>query len=311
MAVFRSSSFHKKSSIGKNGWWALMCFPAFLLIFLFSYVPLPGIIIAFKDFSFAKGLFGSEWTGFRNFEFFFQSNDFLLVTRNTILYNLGFMLIGNAVAVIFALMMYEINKKYFLKAYQTIMFFPYFLSWVVVGYMLFSFISPSYGILTSFLRGMGLEYIDFYSDPAYWPFILILAGIWKGTGSGSVIYYASIVGIDKEYFEAAEIDGASKLQAITNITLPFIRPLVILFLILGIGSMFRSDFGLFYILPQNLGLLQDTTGVIDTYVFNMLKAVGDVGMSAAVGLYQSLVGFVLIMLSNWIVRRVEPENAVF
>lgn len=296
---------------GRNGIWFLMCTPMLLLTLIFAYIPMPGVILAFKNYNFSKGLFGSDWVGFQNFSFFFKSQDFWLVTRNTVGLNLLFLIIGHLVALLFAILMFEITKKFFLKLYQTIMFFPYFLSWVVVGYMLYAFLNMEYGMVNQFLKSLGVEPIAWYTEPAYWPWILLLVSIWKGVGANCIIYYASIIGIDSEYYEAAVLDGASKRQMVMYITIPFVMPLVILFLLLGIGQIFRADFGMFYILPRNSGILQSTTQVIDTYVYNMLRQVNDMGMGAAVGLYQSVVGFILIFTANLLVKRVSRENALF
>lgn len=296
---------------GKNGIWLLMCAPMMLLTLLFSYIPIPGIVLAFKDYNFTNGIFGSEWVGFKNFDFFFKSQDFWMVTRNTVGLNLLFLFVGHFVALVFAIIMFEITKKSFLKLYQTIMFFPYFLSWVVVGYMLYAFLNMDLGIANRFLANFGIEPIAWYQEPKFWPYILVFISIWKSTGASCVIYYASIIGIDTEYYEAAALDGASKRQMAIHITIPSILPLVFLFLLLGIGQIFRADFGMFYILPRNSGILQSTTLVIDTYVYNMLRQLNDMGMGAAVGLYQSVVGFILILGSNMIVKKFSSENSLF
>lgn len=297
---------------GSNNWiWLLMSLPAVIFILIFCYIPMPGVILAFKNFNYAKGLMASPWAGLTNFKFFFNSPDFGLVTRNTLVMNILFLVVDNFVSVAFAVLLNEVSSKRLLKTFQTIMFFPYFLSWVVVGYMLYSFLNMDYGIANRFLSLFGVQPVGWYLEDSYWPFILLFISIWKGTGQGSVIYYASIIGIDQEYFEAAEIDGANKLQTTLHITLPFLYPIISLFLLLGIGQVFKADFGMFYILPQNSSLLYNATQVIDTYVYNALKNIGNIGMATAVGLYQSFMGFVIVIVMNSIVRKIQPENSLF
>lgn len=297
--------------IVKNGELLLMSMPVMLHILIFCYLPIFGIILAFKNFRFDKGIFGSEWVGFKNFEFFFTSPDAWNVTKNTILLNLLFMVVGTTISIIFAMMLNEVRQKIVVKMYQTAMFFPYFLSWIVVSFMLFSILSYDHGILNHIFLKVGIEPVNWYTSPEYWPVILLLSNVWKGTGVGSVIYYATLMGIDKEYYEAAEIDGATKLQCVRHISIPFLIPIITITTLLSIGGIIRADFGLFFFLPRDIGLLYPTTDVIDTYVFRALRQVGDAGMASAVGLFQSVVGFILVMFSNYTVKRFEKENALF
>lgn len=290
---------------------SLLALPAIILVFIFSYLPMFGVVIAFKDFRYDKGFFGSKWVGFKNFEFFFQSQDAWRITRNTIGLNAIFIVTGLIVSVSIALMLYEITNRFFVKTYQTIMIFPHFLSWVVVGYMFFAFFNVEHGLINGLLKMLGREVTNWYTEPAKWPAILTIANIWKSAGWNSVIYYAALMGIDQEYFEAATIDGASKFQVIKNITIPFLVPIMTILTILAIGGIFRADFGMFYYLTRESGPLFPTTDVIDTYVYRSLRTLGDIGMSSAVGLYQSVVGFVLVLVTNLIVRKIDPESALF
>lgn len=289
----------------------LLAFPGIALVFLFCYLPLPGIILAFKKLEFTKGIFGSPFVGLENFKFLFFTDAAWRLTRNTVFMNSIFILAGMACSVIIALLLFEVRSKLSVKIYQSAIIFPNFLSWVVVGYMSYGILSSQYGLLNVVIKTLGGEAVDWYSKPQWWPFFLALFSIWKGAGIGSVVYYASLVGIDKEYYEAATIDGASKWQMTRYISLPFLYPMMTLFLILGIGSIIRADFGLFYYLTRDVALLYPTTDVIDTYVFRVMRKIGDPGMAAAAGLYQSTVGFVLIVISNFVVTKIEPDNALF
>jgi ABC-type polysaccharide transport system, permease component len=274
-------------------------------------LPIYGIIIAFKDFMPLEGILGSKWVGFKNFEFFFKSLDAWRITRNTIGLNLLFIFTGLICSVVFALLMFEIKRRMQVKIYQTAILLPNFLSWVVVGYMTYAFLNPSLGILNKIFEMFGLESVPWYSKPEIWPALLTIINIWKNVGINSLIYYAGLMGINREYFEAAEIDGASKLQITFKITIPFLYSLVTILTILSIGGIFRSDFGLFYNIPRGIGTLYSTTDVIDTYVFRALKVAGDIGMSSAVGVFQSIVGFILVIITNAVVNRIDSENSLF
>lgn len=275
-----------------------------------------GTVLAFKDFrispdGFFASVFNSEWVGFKNFEYLFTTNDAYIITRNTILYNLAFIILGLVIAVGFAIMLSELVNKRTAKVYQTGMFLPHFLSWVIISYFAFTFLSVDKGTLNQIITYFGGEPISWYSEAKYWPFIIIFVGIWKGVGYNSVIYLAAITGIDKSYYEAAVIDGASKWKQVRYITIPLLKPLMIILTILAIGGIFRSDFGLFYQLPKDSGALYPVTNVIDTFVYRGLINMGDIGMSTAAGLYQSFVGLVLILVANYIVRKIEKDHAIF
>lgn len=298
-------------TLRKNLTLLFLCIPAIIFIFIFSYIPMFGIIIAFKDVHYDTGILGSAWVGFKNFKFFFTSQDAWRVTRNTILYSMAWMSLGTVVSVSFALMMYEIRKKILIKTYQTAFFFPYFVSWIVAAYMLYSFLNYDYGILNGILKEIGLPAVQWYGKAEYWPLILTVMSLWKSTGYLSIIYYAVLVGIDNEYFEAAVIDGANKLQVIFKISIPFLVPMIIIMLLMSLGNIIRADFSMFYFLPRNVSLLYPTTDVIDTHVYRSLIETGDIGMSSAIGLYQSLVGFCLVVVSNTVVKKINPENSLF
>jgi putative aldouronate transport system permease protein len=245
----------------------------------------------------------SPWNNFENFGFIFASTNTGRMLRNTLGYNVLWIFLTMVIAVAFAVMLSEITKKVVAKIYQTLMFFPYFISWVVVSYFVFAFLSPGYGIF----RGV----TDWYNDPSGWPVILTLASLWKGVGYSCVLYLAAITGIDHGLYEAAAIDGATKWHQIMHITLPSIRPMIIILFIMAIGRIFNADFGLFYNVPMNAGALYPATMVVDLYVYNALTQTGDIGMSTAAGLLQNLIGFVCIMASNTIVRKVDPDSSLF
>jgi putative aldouronate transport system permease protein len=289
----------------------LLTLPMIIFIFVFNYIPMFGVIIAFKRFRFDKGIWGSEWVGFNNFKFFFGTRDAWRITRNTIGYNSVFIIIGLVCAVLFALLLYELSNRTLLKIYQTTMFFPHFLSWVVVAFMAYAFLNSRLGMLNTLFKSLGLQTRDWYIDPKPWILIFPIANLWKGVGMSTLIYYASLMGIDPTYFEAAATEGANKWQIILHIKLPFLFPLMTMLTILAIGSIFNSDFGLFYQLPMNSPMLYETSDVIETYVFRALKDTGNISMSSAAGLYKSFVGFILVITTNFIVRKINSENALF
>lgn len=307
----------KKSALSPSGQlidnmqFLLMALPAIALIFIFSYMPMGGIVLAFKKFNVQKGIFGSPWVGFKNFEFFFTSADAWRVVRNTVGLNMLFITCKLICSVAFAILLFGLRSKGSIKFYQTTTILPSFLSWAVVGAMTYTLLEPSRGIINQVVTALGGERIQWYSYPKYWPVILLIVSLWQGVGSGSIFYFASLVGIDTEYFEAAELDGANRKQQIKYIILPFLVPLITILTILDIGKIIRSDFGLFFNVTRNVGALFATTDVIDTYVYRALMKSGDVGMSAAVGLFQSVVGFVMILGTNLIVRRIDADNALF
>lgn len=269
-----------------------------------------GTFIAFKNVNYIDGPIKSPWIGFDNFKFFFTSSDAWTVVRNTLAYNLIFIIVGTCLSVLFAILLNEVISRKWVKVYQTTFFFPYFFSWIIVAYMAYSFIGP-HGIITSLLERVGFESFDFYTESSIWPYLLTLINIWKGIGYISIIFYAGIIGISQEYFEAAAIDGASKFHIIRKITIPLLMPLITIMTLLSIGKIFYSDFGLFFFVPREIGQLFPVTQVIDTYVYRMLKVSGDIGMSSAVGLFQSIMGFIVVLFSNFIVKKIDEDNKLF
>ena len=294
----------------KNIEFWLLCLPAIAFFIIFHYIPMFGATIAFKDFNYADGIFGSDWIGFENFKFFFMSQDAWRITRNTVGYSLINLTLGTAVYVGIALLLYEITNRKCIKTYQTIMIFPHFMSWVIVGYITHVLFSSEFGVLNKIITVFGGQKINWYSDPKVWPVILPLVNIWKNLGMSCIMYYAALMGIDSQIYEAAKIDGAGRWRQTISITIPELVPMIIIMTILSVGSIFRSDFGLYYQIPRDIGALYPTTDVIDTYVYRGLQG-GDVGITAAVGLFQSFVGLVLVVLTNYIVKKVEPDNAMF
>ncbi|GIQ71152.1 sugar ABC transporter permease [Xylanibacillus composti] len=294
----------------KNAELILLLLPGALYTLVFHYLPLVGIIIAFKSYRYDLGIFGSEWVGLKNFEFFFASETAWRITRNTILYNAGFIVFTTATALAFAIMLNEIGRRW-VKAYQTVLFLPHFLSWVVVGYIVLAFLDHESGYLNRLLMLVGMNPQNWFYESSFWPYILNTTNLWKTVGFATLIYYAGIIGINSEYYEAARIDGASKLQMIRRITIPLLTPLIAILFILAVGNMFRGDFGLHYFVPNNSGLIYSTTDVVDTYVYRALRTLGDVSMAAAVSFFQSIVGFVLVLGANTIIKKINEENALW
>ncbi|MEC0229562.1 ABC transporter permease [Paenibacillus alba] len=302
--------------LGRNKAFLLMVLPGALWFLIFCYLPMPGALLAFKEYrldqgGFFSGLIHSKWVGLKNFEFLFHAHDAFIITRNTVVYNLVFIFLGLVLSVTMAIILFNLTQKKLAKLYQTAMFMPYFLSWVIVSYFAFSFLSVDKGFLNQLLAVFGVEPIAWYSEMKYWPFILVFMSMWKGIGYSSVIYLAAISGIDKSYYEAAMIDGANKWQQTVKITVPLIRPMMVILTILAIGGIFRADFGLFYQIPRDSGMLYPATNVIDTYVYRSMKVLGDFGLAAAAGFYQSVVGFLLVVGANWTVKKVNEDQALF
>ncbi|NQX61185.1 sugar ABC transporter permease [Paenibacillus qinlingensis] len=269
-----------------------------------------GIVIAFKDINYAKGIWGSDWVGLHNFKFFFNSQDALRITRNTLLLNGLFIVVGMSCALVIGLLLAELGRRW-VKLFQTILFFPYFLSWVVVGFVSYILLNPSFGVINKVLEQFHVAPIDWYSKPGYWPLILTLTYLWKNVGYTAIIFFTGLLSIDNSYYEAASIDGASRLQQIRKISIPLILPLITMLFMLNVGRIFYSDFGLFYFVPRDAGMLYPTTDVVDTYVFRSLRVVGDLGMASAASLYQAVVGLVLVVTTNVLVRKFNKENALF
>lgn len=307
----------KNNRLAKFKYWLpvfIMMLPGVLYLFINNYIPMGGLISAFKQVNFADGIYGSPWADpwYKNFIYLFTSKDALEITRNTILYNFAFILVNNSLGIAIAIFISDVQSKRAKKVYQSAILFPFLMSMVIVSYIVFALLSNENGMLNkSILPLFGMEPVSWYATPQAWPVILILVNFWKGVGYGCLIYIASIAGIDKAIYEAAQIDGASRLQLIGHITLPSIVPSVITLVMLNVSKIFFSDFGLFYQVPQNSGAIYSTTNTIDTYVYRALLQQNNPSMSAAAGFYQSIVGFVLVLAVNALVRKFSKENALF
>ena len=289
----------------------VMALPGILYLIVNNYIPMVGIVLAFKNFNVRDGIWKSPWSGFDNFQYLFKTQDAWIITRNTVLYNAGFIIIGTSLAVFIAILLNEIRKKAFLKTYQTVILLPYLISIVVVSYIVYAFLSMDTGLANHLVTRMGEKPILWYNEAKYWPFILTLVHCWKSFGYNTIIYYAVIVGIDTSLYEAAMVDGASTIRRIVHITIPSLKSTVIVMTILAIGRIFYSDFGLFYQVPMDSGAIYSATNVIDTYVYRALFNLGDYGMSSAASLYQSVVGFVLVVTANAVIRKIDSDNALF
>jgi putative aldouronate transport system permease protein len=289
----------------------LMVLPTILFYFILSYLPMTGMVVAFKQYRFDKGLYMSEWIGTKNFDFFFLSGKAWLITKNTLAYNMTFIVTGLILQMLVAIIIAELRGKYLKKLIQTTMLLPYFISWVIAGTMAYNLLNFEFGSINTFLGYFGVAPIDFYNEPGHWKYILTFFNNWKGLGFGSLIYLAVIMGIDPSLNEAAEIDGANIFQRTRYITLPLLIPTTIILVLLAVGHIFRGNFELFYQLIGNNGVLYEATDVIDTYVFRSLMQTYDIGMSAAAGFFQSMMCFILIMIVNYIVKKVNSDYSLF
>lgn len=303
----------KKSKALKKYWpLYLMMLPGCLYLLINNYFPMAGIVIAFKKVNFTTGIFKSPFVGLENFRFLFQTKDAFIITRNTILYNIAFIVVNMVVGIFFAILISEISSKIGKKIYQSAILLPFLMSMVILSYIVYALFSSENGMVNnSILPAFGKEAISWYNEPKYWPAILIVTNCWKGVGYGCLIYLSTIIGIDRSFYEAAQLDGATRWQQIYFITLPGLKVTIITLTLLSVGRIFYSDFGLFYQVPMNSGTILDTTNVIDTYVYRALLQLGNVGMASAAGVYQSLVGFVVVLISNWVVKKTDPDSALF
>ena len=282
-----------------------------LCIVVFCYLPMFGIIIAFKDYRYAQGIFGSKWCGLENFRVFLGSTEFIHVIWNTVKMNVIMIIVDNAAAILLAVLLYNLHSRTATKVYQTMLITPNFLSWVIVAYMVFAFLSPTNGFLNKIIESMGGTSIDWYSTPGAWPYILTIASVWKGFGMGSILYYAALMGISPELFEAVDIDGGKRWHKVRYIMLPELVPIICIKLIFAVGGIFGGDFGLFYQVPRNVGALYSTTDIIPTYIFRMMRVQGEMGISSAAGLLQSVVAFFLVIGTNALVKKIDPERSLF
>ncbi len=299
------------TDIRKNGFSYLLVLPAALYTLIFGYLTLPYILMAFEKYNFKMGLLGSPFVGLKNFMFFFQSNRAAMITWNTIYLNVIFLVTGTVASVLLALMLNEVRNRIYLKTTQSVLLFPHFLSWVIVQYVVFALLSSEFGWLNSIFAAIGWQKVSLYSDADAWPLLLAVIRIWKGVGMSSVIYMAAITGMDEGLFEAAKIDGANKRQQIIHITLPLLAPTICILTLLSVGKIFYGDFQMIYALVGDNGVLLQRTDVIDTYVYRALRQTGDPSAAMAVGLYQAVVGFIMVYGSNRLVRRFFPEGAMF
>ncbi len=288
-----------------------MLIPAVVVIVVFSYLPMSGLVLAFKNYRYDQGVFGSAWNGFENFRYLFASGTGWLITRNTILYNLLNLVTSQLLAIVIAIFITEINNKLFKKFTQSVIFLPYFISWVIVGTFVFAIFNYETGLLNTIFKAFGAEPVNMYGKPGAWPFIICLFNSWKWCGYNSVIYIAAITGVDSETYEAASIDGATIFQRIRYITIPSINPTLITMILLQVGRILRGDFEMFYQIVGNNGQLFNATDVIDTYVFRSLLTNANIGMTAASTFYQSTLCFVIIMVVNAIVKRIDADYALF
>lgn len=303
----RRGIYHRKEAIALIS----MLIPGLVYLIINNYIPMAGIIIAFKKYNFSQGIFASEWYGLRNFTFLFRSQDALNIIRNTILYNLTFIILGNLLAIAIAIMLNELKGTKNKKIYQTLILIPYLISMVVVSYIVYAFLSLDAGFLNKFIEQIGGKPIQWYTESKYWPFILTLVYLWKTYGYTSIIYYSTVIGIDSTLYEAAAIDGAGRFGRIWHVTLPGLKITIITMALLSLGRMFYSDFGLFYQVPQHSGLIADVTDTIDVYVYKSLTQLNDIGRSSAAGFLQSILGFILVLGANKIVQKVDNDSALF
>lgn len=290
----------------------IMALPTVIFLIIFCYIPMAGLVMAFQDLNITKGIFASPFVGWKNFEFLFASSDAWVITRNTICYNVTFLIVNTSLAVLMALLLSELLSRRTAKVLQTIYMLPYFLSWTVVAIVLMAFLDRSYGLVNKTIQALGGKgNVDWYKERSIWPFLLVGINAWKGVGYSTVLYLAVISGISHDYYEAAVLDGATKIQQARYITIPHLRMVICISIILAMGSVFRTDFGLFYSVTKDSGRLYPVTDVIDTYIYRGLTQLSNVGMSTAAGFYQSVVGLVMVLLTNWVVTKIDPESSMF
>lgn len=297
--------------VRKNWVMFLMLLPAIVYFIVFSYITMPGAYVAFVSYNPTKGIFGSDFVGFKNFEFLIQNGDLWRITKNTLLYNLVFLLLSHSIQIVMAIMLSEITAKIFKKVSQSVILLPHFISYVIIGVFAYNFFNFDNGFINSLLVNFGMERYSFYNSPGIWKYIIVFFYIWKSTGYGMIVYLAAITGISHEIYEAAYIDGASRLQRIRYVTVPLLKPTFVLLVLFGLGGILRGSFDLFYNLIGTNSILYHSTDIIDTYVYRSLIGSFNFSSSAAVGLYQSVFGLILVLTINFIVRKIEPESALF
>ena len=310
-AMVQNSQLNLWQKIWKYRALTIMCLPAIIFFFAFSYMPLPGIYVAFVKFNYRDGIFGSKFIGLKNFEFLATSGKLFELTKNTILYNLAFIILGNLLAVFVAILLNELRSKWFKKISQTMMFLPYFISQVLVGVLVYNLLNYDTGFVNGLLTSWGLERWQPYADPNCWPVLLVLVYLWQQTGYNSVVYFAAIMGIDAETIEAARVDGANGFQKIRYIILPSLKPTIIILLLFALGGIVKGNFGLFYNIIGTNSMLYSSTDIIETFVYRATMTDFNFATASAVGLYQSVIGFIIVMSVNWIVKKIEPEYSLF
>ena len=301
----------KKKNLGASLALLSMMIPGLLYLLINNYMPMTGIIVAFKNFNYSKGIWGSPWAGLKNFTYLFKTQDAFNIVRNTVCYYLVFIFLNNTCAGAVAIMLNSLRGKLNKKVYQTLILIPYLISMVVVSYIGYGFLSQESGFINKILEMLGMQPISWYSEQKYWPFILTIINLWKGIGYSSIMYYATVIGIDSALYEAAAIDGANTWKQIWHVTLPGLRGTIIIMVLLALGRMFYSDFGLFYQVPMHSGLLADVTDTIDVFTYKALTQLNDVGRAAAAGFLQSVLGFLTVLTANFVVSKVDPENSLF
>ena len=300
-----------RKELRKNYVLFLMLIPAFLFFLINNYLPMAGIYLAFTKFNFRGGIFGSPFIGLKNFEFLFNSNILIELTRNTLLYNAAFILINNVMQIFMAILITQMRGRYFKKTAQTLIFLPYFVSMVILGAFTYNLFNYEYGVINTLLKNMGIKPVDIYGMVNAWPVILVLFNLWKGLGYGSVVYIAVIKGISIEYYEAAEIDGAGTFKQIRYITLPLLKPTFFMLMLFAVGGIMRGNFDLFWQTVGNNGRLFPVADIIDTYVYRTLMMSNDIGLSSAASLYQSVFGLVFVITVNAVVKKLNSEYALF
>ena len=294
-----------------NRMYLLLLLPAVLYVLIFCYIPMGGVVIAFKNYNYSSGILGSAWVGMKNFRFLAISNKLWTLTRNTLAYNFVFITVGMFMEVSFAIIINEMRCKWFKKTFQSFMFLPFFISWVVATAVIQTLLDYDSGLITRLVESMGGNMVNIYTTASPWPYLLVFFRMWKGVGYGSIIYLSAISGIDQEMYEAAEIDGANSWQKVFRITVPNLVPTMVIMFLLAVGQIFRGDFGMFYQMVGNNGVLLETADILDLYVYRAMSSGTNMGMSAAAGLYQSVLCFATIMLVNFIVKKIQPDYTLF
>ena len=305
----RTRGFMK--DLRKNKIYLLLLLPAIAYVLVFCYTPMVGVIMAFKRYNFTQGLFGSPWVGMRNFNFLVVSNKLWPLTRNTLLYNLAFITVGMVMEVGFAIIINEMRCRWFKKTFQSFIFLPYFISWVIASAVVQTLLDYDFGLISRTLKSMGIPMVNIYVDPRPWPFLLVFFRMWKGVGYGSIVYLSAISGIDAEMYEAADIDGANSWQKVFSITLPNLLPTMVIMFLLACGQIFRGDFGMFFQLIGNNGVLLEVGDILDLYIYRAMAGNANLSYGAAAGLYQSVLCFATIMLANFVVKKIQPDYTLF